>query len=74
MTDCKNVNVCWNSEKSSKIGINYETIMLKVLRAMHKYGDKYDFKIIMEDMNKELIYRDIHLSEVCDMLMKIKKC
>jgi hypothetical protein len=49
MTDCKNVNVCWNSEKSSKIGINYETIMLKVLRAMH-------------------------LSEVCDMLMKIKKC
>jgi len=66
--------VNWYSSKSTKIGINYENLMLKVLRKMNKKNDKYILKIYVEDLEKMYQFTDLTLYQVCEILTDIKKC
>ena len=64
--------VTWHLKKSTRMGIKYETTMLKVLRGMGLSDDRYDFTIILTD--KQTTLKNITLFKVCELLNEFKKC
>ena len=67
-------NVSWYSHKSTKLGKDYEKLMLKIIREMHRNNYKYNLKIHLTDMGKILEYKNLTLFETCRILTEIKKC
>ena len=70
----ENVKVVWDSGKSTRLGHQYENLILNCIRSTHTDNVRYDVKLKMEIEGNDYCIDNLPLDEVSKLFAKIKKC